>query len=138
MKRGLGYLLFLGGWASFVLNLPDLMEKIGKWIPILRNILAIVTTKVDRLISILPRAPDCGVCFEYYVFWPTLASMFLTGLCYVAFYFLYNSVVMRESKLKIEGFLIMLLGQIFVLDLKSGYFTAIPACHCGKVFLPGR
>ena len=93
MKRFFGFLI---PWALFILNLPDIAEKLGKWVPILNSASSKLTNSVNGLIAVLPRTPGCGNCFAFYWFWPTLVSMALIIVLYVLFYFAYVRLT-RES-----------------------------------------
>jgi len=81
MKRFIGFVVFAIPVAEFLLNLPDLLDKVGKWVPILKSAGAKLTSGVVALVAVLPRAPDCGNCLAFYWFWPTLVSM---GFMFVA------------------------------------------------------
>jgi hypothetical protein len=93
MKR---FFAFIIPWALFILNLPDIAEKVGKWIPILNFASNKLTGSINALIAALPRTPGCGNCFAFYWFWPTILSMALIFALYILFYFAYAHLT-RES-----------------------------------------
>jgi len=87
MKR---FFLFLIPWAIFILDLPDLAERVGKWVPLLNAASNKLTGSVNALIDRLPRAPGCGSCVAFYWFWPTLLTMALVIVLYALFYLGYS------------------------------------------------
>ena len=89
MKRPLAFLGFLIPWAFFILDLPDLAERAGKWIPILNAVGTKLTTGVSSLVDSLPKAPACGNCLKFYLFWPTVVTMLIVSAAYILFFVVY-------------------------------------------------
>ena len=118
-----GFIGFLVGWAMFIIKLPDLLETLGKWVPILDSAGKKLTAAVIALIGVLPRAPECGNCRAFYFSWPTLVSLALAAAAYGLFLWAYVKLErgsVRDflyKKLKLSSGILFFVGQFVVLLL---------------------
>ncbi len=94
MKRFIGLLV---SWVVFIVNLPDIVEKLGKWLPLLNSAGQKLTGGVNGLIGTLPKAPECGNCVAFYLFWPTIVSMALIIASYALFYIAYAKLLNKPG-----------------------------------------
>lgn len=118
MKRFIGFLV---SWVVFIVNLPDIVEKLGKWLPILSSAGEKLTVGVNGLIGVLPKAPECGNCLAFYLFWPTLASMALIAASYALFYIAYTKLVNKP----LFDFFVANLNTLTVLFFSVGQLIVI-------------
>ena len=124
MKR-LGFLFLLGSWALWILDLPDIAEKVGKWVPILDWLSDSLTRTVEALVRALPPAPACGQCLAFYVFWPTLVFMALALVLSLVFYVAIRRLGWLERSgdyltLGLGALLVVVLSQSWILYRYSG------------------
>jgi hypothetical protein len=123
MKKAIGFLFFLWTWAATILLLPDLLEKIGKWVPILKYLARSLIGAINFTVKSLPQAPNCGpwICWQFLLFWPTLISMAVLIIFYAVFAILYLKLDPYLSKHKSSIPIVLLLGQMIVLILTQDW-----------------
>lgn len=108
-----GFLAFLFSFATFILSLPELVEKLGKTLPFLISIDNFIQDTIRAGVNVLP-APDPDLGFvSIFFFWPNIATVFIGGVTIIVFLLIAMRLTSASHVFNLPWFFTLMAG-IFV------------------------
>jgi hypothetical protein len=113
------FLVFLFSVATFILNLPELVDKIGKFLPFLATINSLIDEATRDCVAVLPTPdPNLGY-FGLLFFWPNIVVIIIAAILLLLFLSIAKRITTAKSLTGAPGFLTMLIGILICLNMSQ-------------------